>query len=105
MSTLRKHLRSIAVSELAIPSNIKYGTAINERDGVEIITEKDDVAEFWVGGLTGTMSEGGGSKRRVQFWLEDNNLKWHCAGNPKNHDIFCKHCVAALLYLKDSPKK
>ncbi len=100
MSTLRKYLHSIVVSELAIPSNIKYGTAIQKRGAVAIISEEDTAVEAWAGGLTGTVAEGGGSKRRVQLWLEDSQLKWHCAGNPKNHDIFCKHCVAVALYLK-----
>lgn len=100
MSKLIKHLNSITLSELALPSNIKYGTAINERGAVAIISEQDTAVEMWAGGLKGAVAEGGGNKRRVQFWLEDNQLRWHCAGNPKNHDIFCKHCVAVALYLK-----
>jgi|GEM_PF-3365022 len=27
----------------------------------------------------------------------ESRLKWHCAGSPKNHQIFCKHCVALAL--------
>src|SRR5579872_3699880 len=98
MSKLRKHLDSITLDELAIPSNIRYGTAINKRGGVSIIREEDTAVEAWVGGLKGTVAEGGGSKRRVQFRLKDKKLRWHCSGNPKDHDIFCKHCVAAALH-------
>lgn len=100
MSRLRKYLSKVILSDLAIPSNIKYGTAINERSAVEIIAEKNTEVEAWAGGLTGSVTEGGGSKRRVQLWLESEELSWHCTGNPKDHDIFCKHCVAVALFLR-----
>lgn len=100
MSRLRRHLSGLVLSDLVIPSNLKYGTMINKRGGVEIIEERATKVEAWAGGLTGSVAEGGGSKRRVQIWLAGSKLYWHCAGNPKNHDIFCKHCVAVTLFLR-----
>jgi hypothetical protein len=26
-------------------------------------------------------------------------VTWNCKGNPKNHQIFCKHCVALALFV------
>ncbi len=88
--------RKIA-EELSTPANFRYGQAIFSRGGVEIIESSDDKVEAWVGGLTGTSAEGGGQRRRTQLFATDEVLTWHCAGNPKNHDIFCKHCVALAL--------
>jgi uncharacterized Zn finger protein len=50
--------------------------------------------------LTGKVIEGGGTRRRVRLSLSKNDLNWHCTGNPKTHDVFCKHCVAVALFLK-----
>ncbi|MGB4076251.1 MAG: hypothetical protein WBK28_00920 [Minisyncoccia bacterium] len=102
MSTLRKRLNSFVLKDLATPSNITYGTAINRRGAIEIIEEKNEAVEAWAGGLTGSVIEGGGSRRRVRLLLDDGKLNWHCTGNPKNHDIFCKHCVAVALFLIQS---
>ena len=102
MSALRKYLRTVELSDLAIPSNTKYGTAIARRSGVELIEEKSAKVEAWAGGLSGSVAEGGGSRRRVQLWLKERKLHWHCTGNPKAHDIFCKHCVAVALFLTKS---
>jgi len=99
MSKIRSYIAKLNVEDLAIPSNIVYGTAMAKRGGVEITLEEDDRVEARAGGLDGGAKEGGGSKRRVHFWLEEDELKTHCNGNPKNHDIFCKHCVAVLCYL------
>ncbi len=86
---------------MAIPSNVTYGKAIYERRAVEIIDESDREVEAWAGGLDGSVKKGGGSRRRVQLALKKGGLWWHCAGNPKDHDIFCKHCVAVTLFLQN----
>lgn len=86
-------------AELATPSNLRYGTAIHARGGVEFIERTPTHVEAWVGGLDGSVVEGGSQRRRTEFFATDNGLKWHCAGNPKDHDIFCKHCVALALAL------
>jgi hypothetical protein len=93
-------LKSDAVQRLALPSNFRYGTAIYERGGVEFISDMPHRVEGWAGGLDGSVTEGGGNRRRV--WLEatDKGLIWHCTGNPKDHDIFCKHCVALALAIR-----
>jgi hypothetical protein len=96
---LQQLLNDADIYKLALPANIKYGTAIYERGGVEIITVDATFVEGWVGGLSGTSKEGGGSRRRTRLFIEGGELKWHCAGNPKKHDIFCKHCVALGLYI------
>ena len=85
------------VRELATPSNLRYGEAIFRRGGVEIIEYAASKIEAWVGGLDGSVAEGGGQRRRTQLFSEPEGLAWHCAGNPKDHDIFCKHCVALAL--------
>ncbi|HSX06502.1 MAG TPA: hypothetical protein VLG92_02175 [Candidatus Saccharimonadia bacterium] len=90
------------VQELALPSNIRYGTAIYERGAIEFIESTPEKIEAWAGGLSGTVTEGGGSRRRVQLFLADDGIAWHCAGNPKNHQIFCKHCVALALAIINS---
>lgn len=90
-----------AIENLALPSNIKYGSAIFTRGAVEFIHREDAVAEAWVGGLSGTVVDGAGQRRRTTLTIDpDGNLSWHCTGNPKNHQIFCKHCVALALALQ-----
>jgi hypothetical protein len=59
--------------------------------------------EAWVGGLDGSVAEGGSQRRRTQLHTTSKGLAWHCAGNSKNHQIFCKHCVA--LAILDRPPK
>jgi uncharacterized Zn finger protein len=87
------------IEEQAIPSNITYGTAIHNRGAVKIIDSNDISVEAWVGGLDGEVIEGGGSKRRVKFTASKTGLQWSCTGNPKDHQIFCKHCVALAIWL------
>ena len=100
MSTISEYIETVKLEQLAIPSNIKYGTAMERRGGVIVTKDSDEIVEAVVGGLDGGSLEGGGGKRKVQFWLDEGILKTHCNGNPKNHDIFCKHCVALLIYLQ-----
>jgi uncharacterized Zn finger protein len=98
-------LRDISLKNVALSSNLNYGKAIYKRGAIELVKMNDSEVEILVGGLVGNSIEGGGSKRRVRFWIEKDQLSWRCTGNPKDHEIFCKHCVAAVLYLKDSPVK
>jgi uncharacterized Zn finger protein len=83
-----------------IPSNIKYGTEIYQRGGVAFIDKDVHEVEAWVGGLSGTVVEGAGSRRRVKLSVLEGSLRWTCTGNPKKHQIFCKHCVALALALR-----
>ena len=101
MKDIKKVLQDTDLSKLAIPSNIGYGTAIFKRGAVAIINKSNTEVEAWSGGLDGTLSQGAGSKRRVQLQLDRGKLHWHCTGNPKNHDIFCKHCVAVALFIQN----
>ena len=87
------------IPQLTQQSHYNYGKAIYERGGVEFIQKSDNRVEAWVGGLEGTVVEGGSQRRRTIFVLSADELQWHCAGNPKNHQIFCKHCVALALAL------
>jgi uncharacterized Zn finger protein len=102
MINIVKLLTSEFISENTIPSNFSYGSAIYGRGGIEYILKKPDYIEAWVGGLGGTIKEGAGSRRRVTFTIQDYKLHWICTGNPKNHQIFCKHCVALALAIKSS---
>jgi uncharacterized Zn finger protein len=97
---LKKFLHSLDISSLATPANFGYGSAICRRNAVELISENETQVEAWAGGLDGSMKEGGGSRRRVHLYIEADKLQHHCTGNPKDHDIFCKHCVAVALYLQ-----
>ncbi len=90
-------LSAARIKELARPSDIRYGRAIHARGGVEYITNESTHVEAWVGGLEGTVAEGGSQRRRTQLFSTNGTLTWRCAGNPKNHQIFCKHCVALAL--------
>jgi len=85
------------IEQLALPSNIRYGSAIFERHAVEFIEYTPRKIESWAGGLDGSVREGGGSRRRVLLTSTPEGLSWKCTGNPKNHQIFCKHCVAVAL--------
>ena len=86
---------------LALPSNIRYGQAIYKRGGVEIIEVTALKVEAWVGGLDGSVAAGGSQRRRTQLFSTPEGLQWHCTGNPKSHQIFCKHCVALSLAISD----
>lgn len=90
------------IQKNTLPSNFTYGRAIYERNGVAIIGQKLGFIEAWAGGLDGTVKEGAGSRRRVTFTIKNGTLHWNCTGNPKSHQIFCKHCVALALALKSS---
>ena len=85
------------IQALALPSNLRYGTAIYERGAVKLIASSLTAVEAWVGGLDGTVAEGGGSRRRTRIVSTQEGLTWECSGNPKSHQIFCKHCVALAL--------
>jgi len=93
------------IERLALPSNLRYGQAIYRRGGVEFTQLGRLKVEGWVGGLAGTVTEGGSQRRRVRLVSSPRGLKWHCAGNPKNHQIFCKHCVALALAVLDQSRK
>ncbi len=97
--TIAKLLSGNFIEKHAISSNIRYGKAIYERNAIELIESSDVQVEAWVGGLDGVVVDGGGSKRRVEFIALKTGLKWNCTGNPKNHQIFCKHCVALATWL------
>ncbi len=101
-SEMAVNIRKLITMDLvqtALPSNQTYGTAIYNRGGVEIARQTSDSIEGWAGGLDGTIRGGAGQRRRVTFTLEEGRLRWHCTGNPKTHQIFCKHCVAVALAL------
>jgi uncharacterized Zn finger protein len=87
------------IDEAARPSDIRYGKAIQLRGGVRVVAHEPSRIEAWVGGLDGSVAEGGSQRRKTRFWIEASKLTWHCAGNPRNHQIFCKHCVALALEL------
>jgi uncharacterized Zn finger protein len=99
------YLRLEKIDQLARRADVRYGQAIYARGGVELITETPARVEGWVGGLTGRVAEGGGQRRRTQLFVTPQGLAWHCAGNPKNHQIFCKHCVALALAIVDRAAK
>ena len=98
---IKKDINHTRIQSLAIPSNYKYGSAIYRRHAVKVISSEKASVEAWVGGLTGSMVEGGGTRRKVTFTLRKGALAWHCTGNPKNHQIFCKHCVALSLAIME----
>jgi uncharacterized Zn finger protein len=93
------------INQNTINSNRIYGEAIFNRGAVKIMSTEDAKIEAWVGGLDGKVIEGGGSKRRVEFIFDKSGLKWNCTGNPKNHQIFCKHCVALAFYINQITNK
>jgi hypothetical protein len=100
--SLKSYLSQEIIKRYALPSNIEYGTAIYDRGGVTIEIIEDSKIEGWVGGLDGTVKEGAGQRRRTRLFVTNEGLAWHCAGNPKKHDIFCKHCVALALAIINS---
>jgi uncharacterized Zn finger protein len=89
------------LADLATPANLRYGTAIFERGAVEFLETSAYRVTAWVGGLDGDVASGGGQRRRTRLSSTQRGLHWHCAGNPKDHDIFCKHCVALALAARE----
>lgn len=102
--TLRALIHADEIERLTLPSNFRYGKAIFKRGGVKFIEQDAHMVEAWVGGLDGTVAEGAGQRRRVRLTATEDGLQWHCTGNPKNHQIFCKHCVALALALTVAPE-
>jgi uncharacterized Zn finger protein len=98
---IAQYIKPSEIKRLALPSNYRYGEAIFKRGGVEVIELHSAKVEAWVGGLDGTVAEGAGSRRRTTLSATSAGLLWHCAGNPKSHQIFCKHCVALALAILD----
>lgn len=86
-----------AIQQLALPSNLRYGQAIYRRGAVQFIDTSPNHVLGLAGGLDGSVAEGGGQTRKVWIEVRPDGLAWHCAGNPKDRDIFCKHCVALAL--------
>lgn len=95
--TIASRLSTARIQELALPSNIRYGQAIYDRGGVEFIENEPSYVDAWVGGLDGSVADGGTQRRRIQFFIIDGELQWHCAESAKKDQIFCKHCVALAL--------
>lgn len=102
MASLKDFFTQGFIEQHSLPSNFSYGKAIYRRKAVEFISQNARMVEAWAGGLDGTVKQGAGSRRRVTFTIENNALHYSCTGNPKNHQIFCKHCVAVALALQDS---
>jgi uncharacterized Zn finger protein len=100
MQKLEDHLTTERLKALARPSNIKYGAAIYKRGGVEIISKEPNKVEAKVGGLEGSVSEGGSQRRRTTLELVNGTLQWHCTESAKPDLLFCKHCVALALALQ-----
>lgn len=103
MSRSAKSVRSLlseaVIRDLALPSNLRYGSAIFERGAVELIADTPTEVVARVGGLKGSVAEGGSQRRRTRLFVTPDGLGWNCSGNPKQHQIFCKHCVALALFL------
>lgn len=103
--TLARLLTPAEIERNATPANLRYGRAIHRRGGVEFIERTPRQVIAWVGGLEGSVAEGGSQRRRTQLSSTAAGLRWHCAGNAKHHQIFCKHCVALALAIKHRPKR
>ena len=103
--SLGRLLSPEVIRELARPSDVRYGKAIHRRGGVEFIEVGPYKVEGWIGGLSGSGAEGGSQRRRTRLSATAKGLAWHCAGNPRNHQIFCKHCVALALAVLDRSSK
>jgi hypothetical protein len=97
--SLVKLLPISEIERLATPANLRYGCAIYRRGGVEFIERGPHRVIAWVGGLDGAVADGGSQRRRTRLSATLAGVRWKCAGNPKNHQIFCKHCVALALAL------
>ena len=100
-NSVTDHISLQAIEQMALPSNLRYGRAIHERGAVEFIEFGPSMVEAWVGGLNGTVAAGGSQRRRTRLFITPKGLGWHCTGNPKTHDVFCKHCVALALAILD----
>jgi len=104
-ATLARLLADTEIERRATPANLRYGRAIYRRGGVEFIERTPRKVVAWIGGLDGSVTEGGSQRRRARLSSTATGLRWHCTGNPKNHQIFCKHCVALALAIKKKSKR
>jgi len=102
-SSVRSLLSPDIIRELARASDLRYGQAIHRRGGVQFIQRSAQRVEAWVGGLDGSVAQGGSQRRRTRLFVGARGLTWKCAGNPKDHQIFCKHCVALALAILAPP--
>jgi uncharacterized Zn finger protein len=104
-ATLARLLTDTELERRATPANLRYGRAIYRRGGVEFIERTPRKVIAWVGSLDGSVAEVGSQRRRARLSSTAAGLRWHCTGNPKNHQIFCKHCVALALAIKKTVKR
>ncbi len=80
------------LSELATPSNLKLGEEIFKSGRVEVLSLDESITAAKVSG---------GQKRRTEIQAEDDGLKWKCSCLGKRSHIFCKHCVALAMTIKE----
>ena len=55
------------IRELARPADHRYGQAIHARGGVEFIEFAPSQVKAWVGGLDGSVADGGSQRRRTHI--------------------------------------
>jgi len=103
--TLARLLTPAEIERQVAPASLRCGSAISRRRGVEFIERSPRKVIAWVGGLKGSVAEGGSQRRHTCLSSTAADLSWHCIGNPKQHQIFCKHSVALALAIKKSRKR
>ena len=67
-SSIPNLLNQELITRLARPADLRYGQAIHARQGVKFIVAESMYVEAWVGGLDGSVSEGGSQRRRTKFF-------------------------------------
>jgi hypothetical protein len=60
--TLKALLTMEAIQGAATPANFRYGSQIHKRRGVEVLSSDGYTVIAWVGGLDGSVAEGGGQR-------------------------------------------
>jgi uncharacterized Zn finger protein len=81
-----------AIEVLATPSNLRLGREIAAGGGVEFEE---------LGPLRMRAKVTGGQRRRVELVSDHGKLGWSCSCT-KRGDLFCKHCVAAAVAIREN---
>lgn len=92
---LTKCLNVDTIRQIASPSNFKYGQAIFDQGGIELVGINKYVAQGWVGGISYEGTKVG--RRKTTIASTPEGLEWSCSCNSKDRPVFCKHCVALAL--------
>ena len=94
MKAVADHVAPEGIRSLAAPSNIRLGREIAENGVVELV-------EFSPLAVVARVRPAGGQRRTVELRSTEAGLACKCTCSSRG--LFCKHCVAAALAVREKP--